>query len=100
MNRNFLKSALVIFYFILFISRKLKILIPIYSLYKFHLMNSKISLANNLLIFYFYTILKGIFSIIIIFYSRNFRKISLFTNFLFIINNILNNKFSCNIIMN
>ena len=63
-------------------------------------MNSKTLFVNNLLIFCFYIILKGIFNIVMIFYFRNFREISLFANFLFIINNILNNKFFYNIIIN
>jgi len=63
-------------------------------------MNLKTSLANNLLISCFYIVLKNILSIVIISYFRNFRKISLFANFLFIINNILNGKFSCNIAIN
>ena len=68
MNYNFLKDILIIFYFILFINCKLKTLILIYSLYRFYLINLKILLANNLLIFYFYIILKGISNIVIIFY--------------------------------
>ena len=100
MNYNFLKDILIIFYFILFINCKLKTLIPIYFPYKSYLINLKTSLVNNSLISYFYTILKSTFSIIIILYSRNFQEISLFANSLFIINNILNNKFFYNITIN
>jgi len=91
---------LIIFSFILFTNCKLKILILICFPYKFYLINSKISLTNNLSIFYFCTTLKGVPNVVIIFYSQNFQEISLFVNFLFIINNILNGKFSCNIVIN
>ena len=72
MSYNFLKGILIAFFFFLFTNCKLKTLILIYSLYRFHLMNLKISFINNLLIFYFYIVLKNVFNIIIIFCSRNF----------------------------
>ena len=68
MSCNFSKGILIAFSFTLFINRKLKTLISIYSLYKSHLTNSKTSLVNNSLIFYFCTTLKNIPSIIMIFY--------------------------------